>query len=184
MVKPVVHLLRNYGFWVHGFFVSGIPGETDEHRNETIRFIKEVNLDWSGFSLLMPTRGSDLFKMCVKRGFINRKTGIGELEYNKYIINTPEYSADYVIKKTYLMNLEVNFVNNFRMKNGECQIAADAFLDVIKRYGDHAFAYYYLSKALGAMNRRKEAEAAMHTYHEIRENDDAWKEYANYFKLN
>jgi TolA-binding protein len=82
------------------------------------------------------------------------------------------------------MNLEVNFVNNFRMKNGECQIAADAFLDVIKRYGDHAFAYYYLSKALGAMNRRKEAEAAMHTYHEIRENDDAWKEYANYFKLN
>ncbi len=183
MVKPIVQILRKYDFWIHGFFVSGVPGEKDEDRNKTVKFIKDVGLDWSGFSLLMPTRGSELFKICTENGFIKKDTKIGELDYNEFIVNTPEYTAEHVIKKTYLMNLDVNFVNNYRMKKGEYKIAADAFRDVIKRYEDHAFAYYYLSKALGALNKDQKAQAAMDKYHKILEKDNTWKEYAKHFNL-
>nr|VFJ96099.1 MAG: Radical SAM superfamily enzyme YgiQ, UPF0313 family [Candidatus Kentron sp. LFY] len=183
MVKPVVKTLRKHNFWIHGFFVSGMPGERDEHRDETVEFIKEVGLDWSGFSLATPSRGSELFKICIENGYIRRDMGVAELDVNKYIINTPEYTPEYVAKKTYTMNLDVNFVNNYRMKHGEYRIAADAFMDVIKRYPNHAFAYYYLSKSLYALNKDREAQLAMENFYEIKRKDDMWKEYVKYFNI-
>jgi radical SAM superfamily enzyme YgiQ (UPF0313 family) len=183
MVKPVVQILRKYGFWIHGYFVSGMPGEKDEHRDETVKFIKEVGLDWSGFSLAVPSRGSELFKLCIEKGYIKKDMEIDELDANKYIINTPEYTPEYVTRKTYLMNLDVNFVNNYRMKNGEYRIAADAFGDVIKRYPDHAFAHYYRSKALYALNEDREACLTMNKFHEIVRRDETSKEYAEHFNI-
>lgn len=183
MVKPVVQALRKHDFWIHGYFVSGMPGEKDEHRDETVKFIKEVGIDWSGFSLAVPSRGSELFKLCIEKGYIKNDMEIAVLDANKYIINTPEYTPEYVTKKTYLMNLDVNFVNNYRMKNGEYGIAADAFRDVIKRYSNQAFAYYYLSKALYALNEDREAQLAMEHFYEIKEKDDEWKEYAEHFNI-
>lgn len=182
-VKPVVQSLRKNDFWIQGFFVSGMPDETDEHRDETVKFIKEVGLDWSGFSLAVPSRGSELFKICIENGYIKKDMAIDELGANKYIINTPEYSPEYVTRKTYFMNLDVNFVNNYRMKNGDYRIAANAFRDVLKRYPDHAFCYYYLSKALYTLHEDQEAKLAMDKFHEIIEKDDAWKGYTEYFNI-
>lgn len=184
MVKPVVQSLRKYGFWIMGYFVNGVPGETDKNRDETVEFIKEVGLDWSGFSLVIPKMGTELFKICIKKGYIKKNIRIDELHTDKFIINTPEYTAEHVTKKTYLMNLDVNFVNNYRMKNGEYKIAADAFRDIVKRYPNHAFAYYYLSKALYAMNENRKAQNAMDKYREIIGKDKTWKGYAKYFNLN
>lgn len=185
MVKPVVQSLRKYDFWILGFFVTGLPGEKDEHRDETLKFIKEVNLDWNTFSLAVPIRGTELFKICIENGYIKRNMKIDELGGpSKFIINTPEYAPEYVTKKTYLMNLDVNFVNNYTMKNGEYRIAADTFRDVIDRYENHAFAYYYLSKALYALNEDQKAQDAMDKYREILEKDNTWKEYTKHFNIN
>lgn len=183
MVKPVVQSLRKHNFWIQGFFVVGMPGETDEHRKETARFIKEVGLDWSGFTLAIPTSGSELFNICVENGYIKKDMAIGELDPNKFIINTPQYSSEYLTKKTYLMNLDVNFVNNYRMKKGEYRIAANVFADIAKKHKNHAFAYYYLSKALYALNENQEAKLAMEHFLEITETDNEWKEYTEHFNL-
>ena len=104
MVKPVVQLLRKYDFWIHGYFVSGMPGENDKHRDETVKFIKEIELDWSGFSLATPSRGSELFKICIRNGYIKKNMAIDELDVNKYIINTPEYTPEYVTKLKFHRN--------------------------------------------------------------------------------
>lgn len=183
MVAPVVKSLRKHGFWIHGFFVNGIPGESDKNREETAKFIKKVGLDWSGFSLAVPIRGSDLYRICIENGYIKKDMEIDELDANKFIINTPEYSANYVTKKTYMMNLDVNFVHNYRMKTKDYAVAAKAFKDVIARYEGQAFAYYYLSKALHKLKKTAEAEKAYGKYEEIIKNDKVWKEYAEYFKL-
>jgi len=182
-VKPVIKILRKYGFWIQGFFVSGMPGETDEHRDETVRFIKDIGIDWASFSLAIPTRGSELFRTCVENGYIKNDSQIGGLHSNKFIINTPEYSADYVIEKTYLMYLDVNFVNNYRMRNGEWRIVLSGLRSVIKRQPDHAFAYYYLARALFNLNEIVEAQFAIDKFHEIIEKDNKWKKYAEYFKV-
>jgi len=183
-VKPVVQSLRKYGFWIQGFFVTGIPGETDEHRDETVRFIKDVGLDWSGFSLAVPSRGSELFKLCTEKGYIKKDLGVDEIDPNKFIINTPEYAPEHVIKKTYLMNLDVNFVNNYRMRIGDYRIAADGFKDVIRRYPDQAFAHFHLAKALSALNGdNKEIQLAVDNCQRLTDGDKTWQECFEYFNI-
>lgn len=183
-VKPVVLSLRKHGLFVEGYFVNGIPGEKEEHREETLDFIRDVELDWSGFSLVAPFRGSPLYDICIKNGYIDKDLGIGDVDLNKYIIKTPDLDPEQITKKTYFMNLEVNFVNNYRMKIGEYQVAARCFQDVIDRYPDQAFAYYFLAKAQEAMNESPDlVELNRNKYIEIIKDDVVWKEYAEYFSL-
>lgn len=182
-VYPVVKNLEKHNFWIHGFFVTGVPGETDAHRDETVAFIKDVGLDWSGFSLAVPSRGSVLYHECVEKGYIPKDLPIDMLDANDYIINTPEYSAEYIKKKSYQMNLDVNFVNNKRMRVGDYLTAADAFKDVLKRYPNHAFANYFLSKCFEKLGKPRLAKQAMKKYKELVQKDHAWKEYAEIFKL-
>ena len=183
-VKPVVKILRKYGFWIQGFFVSGMPGETDEHRAETVNFIKDIEIDWASFSLAVPSRGSELFMMCIENGYIDKDIGVTNLISNDFMINTPEYSAEYVAKQTFLMSLDVNFVNNYRMKIGDYRILIDGLRSTIRRRPDHAFAYYYLSKILSALKGNViEAEQCMYKYHMIINSSNLWKEYKEYFNL-
>lgn len=185
MVKPVVQILRKYDYFIEGFFVIGIPGEKEEHREETLNFIKDVELDWSGFNPATPLRGSQLYDICIKNGYISKDLKIGEIEDKKYIIKTPELDPEHITRKTYLMNLEVNFVNNYRMKIGDYKVAVNCFQDVIMRYSDHAFAYYYLARAQEAMNENPELIKRNKTkFNEIINSDNVWKEYAKYFKMN
>ena len=83
------------------------------------------------------------------------------------------------------MNLDVNFVNNRRMRVGDYKIAMLCFKDVIFRYPFHAFAHYYLAKAQEAMNEDPEKiKLNMDKFNEIIKRDTVWKEYAEYFNLN
>ena len=182
MVKPVVEILRKYGFWIQGYFVSGMPGETDEDRDKTVKFIKEVGLDWASFTLAIPSKGSVLYNICIENGYIRNDLGIDEINSNRFIINTPEYSSDYVVNKTYLMNLDVNFVNNYRMMKGEYGITIDCLTNVIRRRPDHAFACYYLSEILFSLNENlNEAQIYRDNFNSIIKEDNKWKEYAEQF---
>lgn len=184
MVKPVIDILRKNGFWVHGLFVYGLPGETDEHRKETLEFLKSIELDWAGYNLAVPTRGSKLYKICVENGYINGELKIDHDINLGFIIETPEYSPEYVSNQVYLINLEINFVHNYRFKNKEYEIAELTFREVIKKLEDHAFAHYHLSKCLENIEGKKHlAKKEMDIFWEIIERDPKWREYAEHFKL-
>lgn len=184
MVKPTVQTLRKHNLFVEGFFVIGMPGEKDEHREETLNFIRDVELDWCGFNLATPLRGSELYNICIKNGYIDKNLKIGDIEDKKYIIKTPYSDPEYITKKTYLMNLEMNFVNNYRMKIGDYQTAANCFRDVITRTTNHAFAYYYLAKAQEAMKGDPEViKFNNNKFYDIIKEDETWKEYAEYFGI-
>jgi anaerobic magnesium-protoporphyrin IX monomethyl ester cyclase len=182
-VAPVVGYLRKYGFWIQGYFVTGIPGENDEHREETVNFIKSVGLDWSGFSCACPIPGTKLSQICEDKGYIEKNIKLGDLDPNKYIISTPEYSPDYIVRKSYQMNLDVNFVHNHRMQIGDYEVAAKAFADVISRYDNHAFAYYYLSEAYERLGNNDAAKKAKDKYQKIANKDHFWKDHIEYFGL-
>lgn len=184
MVKSVIDRLRKYDFWIYGSFVIGFPGETDAHRDETLRFINQVGLDWSGFCPAVPYRGTKLYNLCIEHGYIRNDIGIGEFDSSNYFINTPEYSPEYITKKIYSMNLNANFVNNYRMKHGDYAVAANAFSEVIQLYNDHAFAHYFLAKALKKMGCKDDRfQKSMNTFHELVDNNEMWKEYAKDFGL-
>ena len=94
MVKPVVEILRRHDFFIEGFFVTGIPGETDEYREETLNLIRDVELDWSGFSLATPIRGSKLYELCIENEYIDKNLKIGEIEDKRYILKIPGQNPD------------------------------------------------------------------------------------------
>ena len=183
-VAPVVELLHKNGLFVQGFFVMGIPGEREQDRIETTQFIKDVGLDWGSFSLASPIRGSELYDICVKNKYIPDNMKIGEYELGTYIIRAPGLDPESLPQISYRMNLDVNFVNNRRMRIGEFQVAARCFEDVIDRYRDHAFAHYFLAKAYEKIggNESKVTEN-MARYDAILASHADWRGHAEHFGL-
>lgn len=156
MVGPVVESLRRHGFFVHGFFVMGMPGETREHRLQTVQFIKDIDLDWAAFNLVVPLVGSDLYRECLENGWIEKQSiedmakelGGGQ----RYIIRMPGVNPDDVAREVYEYNLDVNFHNNRRMRIGDYRTAARCFEEVLRGYPGHELAAKYLLKCREEMN--------------------------------
>jgi len=186
IVKPTVDILRKYNFFIEAFFVIGIPGETDEYRKECLSFIKEMQFDWCGFNLATPTRGSRLYDICIENNYIDKNLKIEEIQDKKYIINAPPHlTPEKITRETYLMNLDVNFVNNYRMKIGDYETAAKCFQDVIDRSTTHAFAHYFLAKAQEHLNFEMNTIAENYfKFNYIINHDNTWKEYTKHFNLN
>lgn len=168
MVKPVIDILHKHGFWVQGMFVTGMPGETDEHRKETLTLIKDAGIDWAGFCPAIPYRGTVLYNQCVREGYIN-EIPLGELDTGNYSLNVPGVPKEYITEQTYLMNLDINFVHNYQMKQGEYEKAMCLFLQVLERCPDHAFAYNGIQCCAGGLAREK-----------FRKNTE-WKKYMDHF---
>jgi radical SAM superfamily enzyme YgiQ (UPF0313 family) len=56
---------------VHGFFVVGIPDETEEDLRETFRFASKLRVDSFGFNRLCVYRGTPLWQEYVRRGIVS-----------------------------------------------------------------------------------------------------------------
>ena len=149
MVAPAVKALRKYDIFIHAFLVMGMPGEKSEHRKETSRFIKSIGIDWSGFQMAMPFKGSRLYEICIKNDWIDKQS-INSIDmrangiFVKTIINIPGIDKEKVNQEVYEMNLDVNFHNNYRMKIGDYKTAARCFEEVLRRYKEHKWAKHYL----------------------------------------
>jgi radical SAM superfamily enzyme YgiQ (UPF0313 family) len=183
-VAPVVELLHKYNLFVQGFFVVGIPGEREQDRIETAQFIKDVGLDWGSFSLASPIRGSELYDICIKNKYIPDNMKIGEYEIGTYIIRAPGLDPESLPQISYRMNLDVNFVNNRRIRIGDYQVAARCFEDVIERYRDHAFAHYYLANAYEKIGGNDEkVKDNLQLYNAIIAKNGSWRSHADYFGL-
>lgn len=182
--KEVIKILRKYGFWVTAVFVMGFPGETDEHRAETLKWIQESDLDWSTFSAAVPIKGTKLYDMCIDGRYIKSDIKLGDMDFCNYFIHTPGYSPEYVTRQIYNMNLRCNFVENYSMRQGHYETASKVFRQVIKMYENHAFAWYYLSKCQWKSGLPEAACDSMDKFNEIIKKDSKWAEYAKEFGLN
>lgn len=176
--KKVIKILREKGFWIQAAFVIGYPGEEDCHRQETMKWIREAEIDWCNFSPACPTRGSKLYDLCVENKYINPNMKMGELDYTNYIIDVPGYPVEYVNREIYKMNLRCNFVENYSMRQGRYDVAAKMFKQVIDRYESHAFAWYYLSECLGKLDDWDGAIRSQRRYLELLDSAPTWKQYA------
>jgi radical SAM superfamily enzyme YgiQ (UPF0313 family) len=62
---------RELGITVHGTFILGLPGETKETIEETIRFALEVNPHTVQVSLAAPYPGTSLYAQAVREGWLD-----------------------------------------------------------------------------------------------------------------
>jgi hopanoid biosynthesis associated radical SAM protein HpnJ len=61
---------RDLGITVHGTFILGLPGETRETIEETIRFAREVNPHSLQVSVAAPYPGTELYRQAVEKGWL------------------------------------------------------------------------------------------------------------------
>jgi anaerobic magnesium-protoporphyrin IX monomethyl ester cyclase len=184
-VQPIIESLHRVGIFVQAFFINGFPGEREEDRQTTLKFIKEVGVDWSLFNFASPLRGSALYNICKENGWIDEQfLGIGNVDTTEYIIRAPGIDPEHIQNQTYQMNLEVNFVDNYRMRTGDFATAARCFEEVIERHPHHPFAHYFLSKAYASMGKSSEqVQSHMDTFNRIVGDDPSWQIHARHFGL-
>jgi hopanoid biosynthesis associated radical SAM protein HpnJ len=61
---------RDLGITVHGTFILGLPGETEETIQETIRFARDVNPHTIQVSVAAPYPGTELYRQATENGWL------------------------------------------------------------------------------------------------------------------
>lgn len=182
MVKEKVGMLRQYGVQSHVFIVIGLPGEQDEHRQETVDLLLDVGFDWAHIFCAVPIFGSRLYDICKEKGYIKEGSFLDHVT-SKSVITAPGVDPAQIEKYAYDMNLKVNFVENFNLKTGNFSTAAKYFTNVITKYPMHAFGHYFLAQALRGMDECNQAMEEHALFEQIVMNDPWWRAHAERYNL-
>ena len=73
--RSFVKLAKKHGFDVHGCFVIGLPGETKQTAEKTIKFALGLGLHTAQFSGAVPFPGTSYFNYSKKKGCCAQRTG-------------------------------------------------------------------------------------------------------------
>jgi radical SAM superfamily enzyme YgiQ (UPF0313 family) len=171
---------RELGIYTNANILIGMPGETDADIAEGRRNLKDLGVNWFHVNCASPLIGSEMHRVAKTNGFIRGKT-LGA-DYKMAVIETNDFSTKYLQDMQYLINLELNFVNNADMRFGEYEIALLGFKNVIAVKSDHAFAFYYAAACLDRLGRIEEAKEHYAKYKEY-VSDPFWMAYAEHFGL-
>jgi hopanoid biosynthesis associated radical SAM protein HpnJ len=68
---------RDLGITMHGTFILGLPGETAQTIQETIKFAREVNPHSLQVSIAAPYPGTELYRQAVENGWLPSDDGDG-----------------------------------------------------------------------------------------------------------
>ncbi len=80
---------KDLGLMIHGAFVLGLPGETMQSIEKSIRFACEMDPDTIQVSLAAPYPGTKFYDLCVREGYINPESLVSEQGYQSCVVNYP-----------------------------------------------------------------------------------------------
>ncbi len=93
------------GIKIHGTFILGLPGETAETIEKTIRFAKEINPHTIQVSLAAPYPGTTLYKQAVENGWLQASDALNLV--NEQGIQLPAISYPHLSKERIFHSMEV-----------------------------------------------------------------------------
>lgn len=189
MHKPLKHEVavrvardcRDLGIYTNANILIGMPGEKKEDIEIARENLRHVEANWFHVNCASPLVGSEMYEFAKKSGYIS--SDILGADYKVAVIETEDFSREYIAEMQYVMNLELNFVNNADMRLGSYHLALSGFQNVMSVKEDHAFAYYYASicaDKLGADELRVEYADKFNRYMP----GASWQKYIKMFGLN
>ncbi len=181
IVKRVVEDCRELGIYVNVNILIGLPGETKQDIEHTRSFLKTINANWFSIFCANPLVGSEMFEICLKKNYL-KGNYIG-CDYKKAIVETEEFSAEYIQEMAYSLNLELNFVENSDFRLGDYEMALKGFENAIRAKNDHVFAYYYAAKCYEKLGNLKKARQYTDTAKTIIAEKPFWRKYADMFNI-
>jgi anaerobic magnesium-protoporphyrin IX monomethyl ester cyclase len=181
IVKRVITDCRQLGIASDVSILMGLPGETKQDIEDARSFLKTIDATWFRFSMATPLVGSEMFDVCIKNNYL--KGDYISCDFKRAVIETEDFTTEYIQEKVYFLNLELNFVGNSNFKLGNYEIALKGFENTIRVKSDHAFAFYFAAKCCKMMNLDEKYLAYKARYQEIIEESAFWRNYANQFGL-
>jgi radical SAM superfamily enzyme YgiQ (UPF0313 family) len=91
--RVAVRLTKEAGIEVLTHIIFGLPGETLDTINETIRYVKELDPDYAQFYCAIPFPKTELEEMGKKNGWITTED-YAKYELNQPILNLPTLSVE------------------------------------------------------------------------------------------
>lgn len=181
IVERVASDCRELKIYTNVNILIGLPGETKQDIEDTRRFLKTINANWFLIFCATPLVGSEMFDICLKKKYF--KDSYIDCDYKKAIVETEEFSAEYIQEMAYFLNLELNFVENSDFRLGNYQMALKGFENAIKAKNNHAFAYYYAAKCYEKIGNFKKAEQYMNSAKAIAVESPFWLRYVGMFNI-
>src|SRR5271170_265717 len=88
------------GLVIHGDFIMGLPGETHETINNTIKFAKELDVETIQVSLAHAYPGTELYDYAKANGFLKAEGSqmVDEMGHQVAMIEYPGISRDYILE--------------------------------------------------------------------------------------
>lgn len=181
IAKKVADDCKDLGIYTNINILIGLPGETKQDIQDAKEFLKTIGANWYIILCATPLVGSEMFDICKEKGYL-KGDYIG-CEYKKAIVETEDFTADYIQEIGYLMNLELNFIHNNDFLQGHYEIALKGFENAIKAKNDHALAYYFAAKCYKKLNNEAKYLDYKNKYEKIIKESETWRKYVNEFKL-
>lgn len=181
IVRRVIADCRQLGIASDVSILIGLPGETKQDIEDARSFLKTINATWFRIYVATPLVGSEMLDICIKNNYL-KGSYIG-CDFKRAVVETEDFTAEYIQEKAYSLNLELNFVLNSDFKLGNYETALKGSENTIRVRSDHAFAFYFAAKCCKMMNLDEKYLAYKAKYQEIIEESAFWRDYANQFDL-
>jgi|GEM_PF-1221438 len=183
IAEEVIAEIRRYdNVWIGSNFITGFYFETLDNVRETLNYASSLDLDWRSIYAFQPLPGTDDYKACVERGYV-QEWGIwdGDTLGDLVALSTENFQAHEVRHLNYLANLDYNFLQNRNLTKNPAQAIRD-FNYVIEMAPDHAVAYYARCMAEKNQGDLNAAQISLDSAKEIVRRTSAYGE--NRFKSN
>lgn len=181
IVKRVADDCRELGIYTNVNILIGLPGETKQDIEDTRSFLKTINANWFLIFCANPLVGSEMYDICHEKNYL--KSGHIGSDYKKAVVETEHFTAEYIQEKAYILNLELNFVENSDFRLGNYQIALKGFENAIRAKSDHAIAYYCAAKCYQKLGDWEKAQQYQNTVKQIAAEKPFWRNYLDMFNI-
>jgi anaerobic magnesium-protoporphyrin IX monomethyl ester cyclase len=180
----IVRYSQTKGLNVRCFYIIGFPNETLKEMQETIEYAKQLEADWSTFNVAVPIPGTEMYAEFIELGAIEdgpgswTATSIRDRSFNTKVISGKD-----IKQLAYRTNLDINFINNVSIKKHDYESAELIFLNFIKSFDFHIFAYDSLRRIYKETGRLQQAKGIVEKMKELMKTNAKAKSFRIYFDL-
>jgi len=180
IVRRVAEDCRELGIYTDVNILIGLPGETKQDIEDTRSFLKTISPNWFRINIATPLVGSEMFEIAVKNNYLKDDYISGD--FKKAVVETEDFTAEYIEEMSYILNLELNFVENSDFRLGNYEIALKGFENAIRAKNDHAIAYYYAARCYEKLGNLEKAQHYMSSA-KITAEKPFWRKYIDMFNI-
>jgi anaerobic magnesium-protoporphyrin IX monomethyl ester cyclase len=133
-VREVVAWIKSKGLRVHINYMFGFPHETLDQIDQTLDLARELNAHSNQFLLVVPYPGTAIYEEAKKDGLFRfEDIELDNFEPRRFkFLKSDEWTYAQLEEKIYDVNIELNFLDNPSLEDGEWQ---DMFLDYLENLG-------------------------------------------------